>query len=294
MTLRSFKRLWEIIGPVILSVLSLYISFIIIQPIAVHLDFSLLANKGIGKSAFVTMAIIQIMLFLSIYPKSFLYKILNLSIFMFLEKQSLYKAAKFFCIFALLHISALFIFYLSGYVYIVNNWGELSFSLIFGIPRGILFSIFVVFILAWYEETIFRNVLYSYFEQFYNPIISIITVSVLFMASHDLVNPINLITTEWKLGLGLFLLGMLLNLIFFATKNLYANIGAHMGLVSIKVFLRRVPIAEFTSEKLPFWINSDLRQSLLIHISFIIVIIAVIIRLKKALFYKVNAKKALL
>jgi hypothetical protein len=39
------------IGPILLSALSIFMSFFIIQPIALYLDptFSLFANRGIGK-----------------------------------------------------------------------------------------------------------------------------------------------------------------------------------------------------------------------------------------------------
>ena len=116
--------------------------------------------------------------------------------------------------------------------------------------------------------------------------------SVIFMLVHDLHNPLNLITKDWKLGLGLFLLGVLLNLIFVLSEKLYTSIGAHMGLVSVKVLFRRIPILKFyPTDQLPFWIHQDLRQSLLIQLFFLTTIISLIIYNRAKLFPRRNPTK---
>ena len=61
-------------GPIVLSAFSLFLSFHLLQPLALYLDPSLdlLSRKGLGKWAFISMIIYQILLFMSIQPKAFL------------------------------------------------------------------------------------------------------------------------------------------------------------------------------------------------------------------------------
>jgi hypothetical protein len=114
------------------------------------------------------------------------------------------------------------------------------------------------------------------------------------MLCHDLTNPLNLITKDWKLGLGLFLLGMMLNIIFVITQKLYTGMGAHAGLVFVKVILRRARFLVFLpAAQLPCWVNPDLRQSVLIHIMFVAVNIGLIIRYRKIFFTLVPDKNPL-
>ena len=273
---------WKVIGPILLSAFSFFISFKLIQPLAIYLGepFNLLANRGIGKIAFSVMAIYQIILFLFIYAKKFVNKFLDDSVFLFTDIHCFTQCGKYFVGFFTLHVIAQAIFYLGGFAQYFENWGTLSISLVL----RILFGFFVAFLLAWSEELIFRGMLYNYFAQFYRALTGIFVTSLLFMLVHDLTNPLNLLTTDWRLGLGLFLLGIFLNLIFVITGKLYTGIGAHMGLVAVKVFLRRAPLVKFVPENYwPFWVHSDLRQSLLVHLVFIIAIIVLINMHKKKL-----------
>jgi membrane protease YdiL (CAAX protease family) len=118
--------------------------------------------------------------------------------------------------------------------------------------------------LAWTEELIFRGTIFPYFEQFYSTIPSIVLTSLIFMLVHNLKNPLMLLSCDWKLGLGLFLLGVLLNQIFVITRKLYAGMGVHAGLVFVKVVLRRIPFLSSVP---------DLRQSYLVHILFLFTIV---------------------
>ena len=167
-----------------------------------------------------------------------------------------------------------------GYAYYNPNWGKFNIELIL----KLLWGFFVVFMLAWTEETIFRGISYQYIAQQFSKITSIFIASLIFMLAHDLYNPLNLITKNWKLGLGLFLLGFLLNTIFVITGKLYAGMGIHAGLVFVKVVLRRARFIIIPISGLPFWANSDLRQSLLIHILFLILIISLILTNKNKIF----------
>ncbi|MFA5074741.1 MAG: CPBP family intramembrane glutamic endopeptidase [Candidatus Babeliales bacterium] len=269
----------------ILSAFSIFISFLILQPIACWLDpsFNLLANKNIGKIAFTFLVIYQIILLIYIQPKNFLKNFFETNFLFFKDKNFLKVFFKYFVIFFLLHSLLLAIFYSAGYLDYNPKWGYFSISLIL----KTLFGFIATFFLAWTEELIFRGTIYNFFVQNLKPITSIIFTSFIFMLVHDLHNPINLITKNWELGLGLFLLGIILNIIFVGTKKLYANIGAHAGLVFVKVVLRRAPFVLFLPpEILPFWVNKDLRMSPLTHLLFIITIFVLAYYYRKEIFVK--------
>lgn len=266
----KFKQIQENLGPILLSALSLFLSFKIIQPLALSLNpiFHLLSSRGIGKIAFTIMVIWQIILLFSCLPKKFLEKFLNI-IFFFKEKSWFSKLALYFAVFFSAYMIFQIFFLHLGYIQYDPNWGIINITLLF----QIVFGIFITFFLAWTEEAIFRGAIYTYLNQFWNIYTSILATSLIFMFAHDLSNPLNLITKNWRLGLGLFLLGFLLNQIFVISGKLYTAMGAHMGLVAVKVFFRKAPFLTFVITKnLPYWLHSDLRQSPIIHLAFVIII----------------------
>jgi len=277
------KQVWKTIGPILLSAISLFITFNIIQPIAFWLNptFNLLASRGIGKVAFISMVILQLLLFLITQSQTFLNRFLQTAVFFFKEKEWPKRFFFYFIVFFLLHSIALGFFYLLGYAQYNPDWGVLNLSLLLKLFWGFI----VAFFLAWTEELIFRGMLYQYIVQHHSKIISVFATSLIFMLVHDLSNPLNLITKNWQLGLGLFLLGFLLNLVFIITGKLYTGMGLHAGLVFVKVVLRRARIITFLpASSLPFWISGDLRQSLLVHLFFVIAIISLVVFNRKKLF----------
>ncbi|MBU4269504.1 CPBP family intramembrane metalloprotease [Candidatus Dependentiae bacterium] len=276
------KKIIRAIGPILISALSVLITFLILQQLAIALDqsFSLLNSRGVGKVAFITIVIFQIILFLLTLPVNFLNNFLKTNLYFLKEKDFIKKFCTYFFIFFILHSILLYLFYLAGFATYNNNWGYFSINLLL----KTIFGFFVVFMLAWTEELIFRGTLFPYFTQYFSVFSSLILTSTIFMFVHDLKNPLNLITKNWQLGLGLFLLGMLLNLIFISTKKLYTNMGAHAGLVFVKVILRRAPILIFLSnDQIPNWVNKDLRMSSLVHILFFIIILILIYKNKSKL-----------
>lgn len=258
------------IGPVALSALSLFISFLILQPLALYLHptFNLLASRGIGKVVFVSMAIYQILLFLSFQNKKFLSQFFDRVLFFFVKERWFPLFASYFSVFFLLHACVLFVFYYQGIIFYNPSWGTVTPLLL----AKTLFGLFVVFMLAWTEELIFRGTIYPYLVQFYTPLTSLFATSLIFMLVHNLRNPLTLVTTEWRLGLGLFLLGFLLNQIFIITQKLYTGMGAHAGLVFVKVILRRAPFLAMVP---------DLRQSHIVHVLFLLTIALVFVYYKK-------------
>ena len=268
-------RVWRILGPVVLSALSLLIAFKILQPFASFLscNFNLLSNRGIGKAAFIIMVILQIILLLICSNKKLFNKFFNLSFCFFYKEKWVKSFLKYFAVFFALHAAMQLLFFLLGY----SQLNPISINFNISFVLKMLLGLFAAFMVAWTEESIFRAMIYNYFRQFTNTIPSIFITSIIFMFAHDLSNPLNLVTKNWQLGLGLFLLGILLNLIYVLSGKLYTAMGAHMGLVAVKVVLRRIKIFSIIPEvNWPFWVNSDLRKSFLIHVLFAIAIIVLI------------------
>ncbi len=256
------------LGPIVLSAFSIFISFIIIQPVACILDnsFSLFANKGIGKIGITVLVITHIFLLLFIAPKKIWKTFISTNFSFFLSPSWITTFLKFFFIFFLLHTIFCGIFLVTGAAtFNENALGALKLSLL---PR-LLFGFVATFFLAWTEELIFRGTVFPLLNQHLSSLPSALVASFIFMAAHDLSNPLNLLTIHWQLGLGLFLLGLFINLIFIITKQLYAGMGAHAGLVFVKVLLRRLPLLLYIPPTLmPWWLDKDLRQAPLIHVVF--------------------------
>lgn len=273
--------LWKVLGPVVLSAFSIFLSFHLLQPIALLLNqsFNLLASRGVGKVAFVTLVIVHIFLLLAVSARSLWNSFLETCIYFFYQELWIKKFFIFFTLFFGLHATILVAVVQTGYA----TYHPTALVFTSGKILSLLFGFFVTFFLAWSEELIFRGTLYQYFAQFWRPLPSALITSIIFSLVHDITNPLNLITTHWKLGFGLFLLGFLLNLIFIVTQKLYTGMGVHAGLVYVKVILRRFPLITY-APMLPFWLDIDLRQSLLIHILFCMVIAAILIKYKNILF----------
>ena len=284
--MNSIKNLKKILGPITLSALSIFLSFLFIQPVATWIDpsFTLLANRGIGKIALVSIVILNVILLVALGSKEFFKKFWETNFYFFKNGKWLTSFLKFFSLFFALHVLTLSSFIYLGFANITG------YSCKWTIVFSLLFGFVATFFLAWTEELIFRGTLYQMFAQQMSPLYASALASFIFMLAHDLSNPLNLITVNWRLGLGLFLLGWLLNIIFICTGKLYTGMGAHAGLVFVKVILRRIKIISFMpAAQLPFWVNADLRQSLPIHVSFALIIVILILLNKQKLLPKVSS-----
>lgn len=278
----KMQKIWKVIGPIVLSALSIFISVLILQPIACWLNptFSLLANRGIGKIGITVLVIWHILLLLATNSKLVLNDFLKTNLLFFKRKNWVAPFLKFFGIFAALHAAFLAILVFAGYADVVAVQTKFNCSFLLKILLGFV----ATFFLAWTEELIFRGTVYKIFATELCPLTSALAASTIFMMAHNLTNPLALVTYDWKLGAGLFLLGLLLNLVFIITGKLYTGMGIHAGLVFVKVFLRRVPFLAFAApEMLPFFMNKDLRQSILVHIIFIVANLFLIFRFKSKL-----------
>lgn len=272
--LQVITRFSDVMGPVIVSALSILISFCILQPLFLWMDpsFSLLANRGAGKILFTILVLLHIMLLLTTTPKKFLVKFVQTNFGFIRHKKWIAPFCLYFLIFFSLHSLMLYGLSLNG---IVQTHPE-ALNLIPSKIGPLVFGFIATFFLAWTEEVIFRGALFSILKQKISPLSSIIITSLIFSLAHNVTNPLLLVTSEWRLGLGLFLLGMFLNILFFLSNALYIGMGAHAGLVFVKVLLRRIPLITY-APVLPWWFDIDLRQSLLTHSLFLLIIVFLLI-----------------
>ncbi len=274
-------RWFKSLGPIVLSAFSIFISFLLIQPIALLLDptFSLFANKGMGKIGLTILVLVHIVWLLFMAPKAMWRSFIQTNFSFFLSRTWLKSFFSLFALFFILHLSFLGIFVFSGAAHLdLNCLQTLNSSFFFKVAFGFI----ATFFLAWTEELIFRGTVFPLLAQELSPLTSALIASFIFMAAHDLSNPLNLVTIHWKLGLGLFLLGLFLNLIFIVTKKLYAGMGVHAGLVFVKVLLRRLPLLAYAPiSMIPWWLDIDLRQSPLVHAALLIGCILIVLYNRK-------------
>lgn len=263
------KEFRTFVRPIAISALSFSIICAVINKLIIQLDpsYYLLANRGVGKIVFTLVAILH-MLFLMHHCSPRIFKrFLHQSVYFIITKQWIGTFFLYFILFALVHISILAGIILSGYA----SLNPIPFNSILGKGKTLLLGFIATFFLALTEELIFRGALYTYIKTRFQPLTSAFITSLCFSLAHNLSNPLLLVTDEWQLGLGLFLLGLFLNLLFIATKKLYICMGAHAGLVFIKVILRRLPFILFPCyTQLPWWITIDLRKSIITHTMLVI------------------------
>lgn len=255
------QKIQKSFGPIALSAISIFICMIIIQPIACWMDptFSLYANRGVGKIGITLLVITHIFLLLFAAPKKLWTTFITTNFSFFTSPTWIRSFATYFGIFFIAHALFMLGFIPAGAAQI--NMEALA-TITPALAGRLAFGFLATFFLAWTEELIFRGTVYPLLAQYLAPLPSALGASFIFMAAHDLHNPLNLVTVHWRLGLGLFLLGLLLNLTFILTKKLYTGMGIHAGLVFVKVVLRRLPLLIFAlPHHMPWWLDQDLRQA---------------------------------
>lgn len=272
-------RFFQIMGPILLSASSIFLTFCVLQPLALSLDpsFTLLANRSVGKIAFTLIVLLHIFLLTATTSQKFFRSILEHNFKFLLRTAWIKPYLGFFISFAAIHALIL--------VILCATTPYLGFdpSVLSLVPyklQSLALGFIATFFLAWTEEAIFRGTLYPFLAQTLSPLVSMLITSLIFMLAHDLSCPLNLVTVNWKLGLGLFLLGFFLNLLYNITQMLAVGMGAHAGLVFIKVFLRRIPCITYAAA-LPWWLDVDLRQSFVVHVLLLAAIMVIL-----AKFYK--------
>ncbi len=255
----------ESLGPIFLSALSFCLSmtFIVFFSTAICPEISLFANSGWGKALFMAAGIWQaIVLVLFTAPIKIIPQIWHA-----FSWPASYKHIKTFlwftALFSIAHCVVLFIYFFTGNA-------ELQYSnaldkLMSARWYQLLLSLLAPATLAWSEEFIFRGVTFSYLRTRMNFLSAALLSSFVFMIVHDLSNPLNLLTRDWQLGVGLFLLGLFLTYVMSYMETIAASAGAHAGLVFIKVVLRKFPLLVITENNHLFF-PEDLRMSVITHL----------------------------
>ncbi len=260
-------------GPIAISALSLCISFHCLQPLALTCDptFSLLAGRGIGKIALILMVLVHCGLLVASMRQSLARRWCAINVQFFGATTWLRSFAGMFLLFALLH-AAMLVAASQPHCITIDSQ---ALTLIPSKLGSLFFGLVTVFFLAWTEELIFRGTIFFILSQRLSVMSSMLITSGIFALSHNLINPLAMVISQWRLGLGLFLLGLFLNTLFVATGTLAYSMGAHAGLVYIKVILRRIPLIAYTQEA-PWWFNADLRQCLVVQALFFIGIVGML------------------
>lgn len=242
--------------------------------------FDILASKDFGKVVFTLLVFVALAIFVGYQPSEFASNWRERNFGFLIQKKGAILFAKVFGIFFSLHVLLLAAFYWVG---VASFCSDVFISLkAFG---QIIFGFFVTFMLAYTEEVIFRGTVFPYLIQFVRPILAVFFTSIMFMIAHFLPNPVVQLAQDPAIAIGLFLLGFMLNLIFIAAGTMYANIGAHAGLVFVKVILRKVRFLVIAAvPTLPWFLHQDLRQAPLVHGLFLVVILGLIVWLRKILF----------
>lgn len=262
-----YTATWKKFGPVVLSALSFGVTALLLQSGLRFFDptFSLLASKGSGKIVCTILVMGHALCLALSQSRRFFHQWYKQTIGFLIHESWGKTFGLFFVSFFSLHVLFLYLLVLGGYVHIDLT----SRAFVDNIVLSSCWGFIATFLLAWTEELIFRGTLFPFFQQYLSLPFSIVITSFIFMAAHDLTNPFRLLMEHRPLGIGLFLLGMLLNTIFAYTQKLYASMGVHAGLVFVKVLLRRAPIITFpVISQLSWWLHPDLRQAPLVHVLF--------------------------
>lgn len=104
----------QIMGPIVVSAFSIFISFCVLQPMALFLDptFTLLSNRSVGKIAFTLVVLLHILLLMTTVSKDFFKKFLHTN-FYFLQERTWPKY--FFSVFFLF-------FLMHGLLIAIGTW----------------------------------------------------------------------------------------------------------------------------------------------------------------------------
>lgn len=255
------------LGPLLLSALTFFLSYLLLQQSITLLgwNLSLLSEKNWGKIFFTLMVFFQIFLFFSIQEKKNGQKVYELIFGIFRSADSLSSFFTYFSFFALFHFCTILFFVYLGYARLLPISHQLTSSFFLKMVWGCIATFFLV----WTEESIFRGALYLYFRRFHGSLTALLITSFCFMVAHSFVDPIIFFTQERSIALGLFLFGMMLNAIFLLTGSLAAGMGAHAGVVIVKVLQRKIEWVSFMPCIQSIWlVDGDLRQSLLAQLMF--------------------------
>jgi membrane protease YdiL (CAAX protease family) len=263
------SKIIQCLGPIFIAALFLLLNFYAVQALIDYyvLGINLLSEKNLGKIIFSLMVMLTIDLFLRFQNKKYLSHFYQ-TVFGIFRWRSITIFGFYFFLFFLFHLATITLFVGMGHAQFIACLDGLTSSFFLKAVWGFVATFFLV----WSEEAIFRVALFNHFHRFLKTIPAMIITSLCFMAAHGLVNPYHFFVHEWRIAIGLFLFGLMLNSIYVKTGNVMANMGAHAGVVFVKVLQRRLFFVQFLPHIQSFWlIDADLRQSVLACIFFFLI-----------------------
>lgn len=271
----------------LLMALSILLVCCILEPILSQFGphYSLLSRRDFGKITFLIIVILHFGALIYLTSKDLFKDLIDRTLLFFVKDKWFLPFLKSFFL-AVLTFTALFLVLLSlKKIQIVSPLPLFQREC----AEDFIFGIMAAFTLAWSEELIFRGALYRYFTHHsFSPFWGALITSVVFSLSHNLTSPWSLVWPNWRLGLGLFLLGFLLNLIYIVSDKLYVNMGAHAGLVAAGRVVRRAFPFYVLALPLPWWLNEDLRSSFVVQALFLSLIVFLLFRFRPLIFKEVN------
>lgn len=258
------RRLNKSIGPIIGSALCFTLSFITLDTLACALDpaFSLTYRHGVGGVVVLLSAVWLACCFASIQPRQLIARLAQHLTWPLSNRWGLF--CRYFALGVVLHCAILGL-YLGC---TSSTWHTVSGAQFLRVVPTLALGLIATLFLAWSEEAVFRGLLLDHCMQYHRFFGSLIISSAVFSLAHDLQAPWRLVSSQWQLGLGLFLLGMFLATLAHRHQTLAASAGFHAGIVFIKVMLRKVPAVTLASSNHLFW-PIDLRQSLVVQLLFL-------------------------
>lgn len=279
------QRFLKIVRPIFISALLLFCAAVLVQYCMTFFipSFDILASKDLGKIVFTLLVFGALGIFILQQPSKFQHQWWLRNIHFLYDRTQLRLFGRFFVTFFMLHVLLLASCYFFG-LGLLQNISDVSVIKIIG---QLLFGFIATFMLALTEEIMFRGTLYPYFAQWLRPIVAVFITSLLFMLVHFFPSPVAQIQKDPPIATGLFLLGLMLNLIFISAGSMYANIGTHAGLVYVKVILRKARFFVLASPStLPWFLHADLRQAPIVHALFTLIIVVLIVYKRDVLLRK--------
>lgn len=261
------SKLYRFGGPLIIAALSLFFWSYSIQTIICYfnLGINILSEKNIGKIIFTFLALLHVDLFLRLQKKKYADSFYKTTFGLFTLWSSLTDFFSYFGLFFFIHLVVIALFVSMGHALFIPFFHALK----YGFFKKAVWGFVATFFLVWSEEAIFRVALFSHFNRFISVRPAIFVTSFCFMVAHSFQDPVHFFVHEWRIAIGLFLFGVMLNSLYASTGKIITSMGAHAGIVFVKVLQRRILFVQFLPNINSVWLlDGDLRQSLLAYLLF--------------------------
>ncbi|MBL4587959.1 CPBP family intramembrane metalloprotease [Candidatus Babeliales bacterium] len=261
------QKIYRSVGSLIAAALSLFLWSYAFQAGVYYFDLgiNILSEKNMGKIIFTFLVLLHVDLFLRLQKKEYVDTFYQTMFSFFYSWRSLISFFYYFFLFFLIHVAVLGLFVSMGHASFISFSSSLSYYFF----KKTMWGFIATFFLVWSEEAIFRAALFNHFNRFVSVKPAIFVTSLCFMVAHSLQDPVHFFIHEWRIAVGLFLFGVMLNSLYVSTGKIITSMGAHAGVVFVKVLQRRILFVQFMPQISSIWlIDADLRQSLLAYLLF--------------------------